>query len=60
MQAHRGLRPHHLRVRLPLPQGLSPRGPGGRRRRGGFPAQVRIEIRLADAMLVGEKRIIYF
>ncbi len=40
-QAHRGVRPHHLRVGLALPQGLSPRGPGGRGRGGRVPAQVK-------------------
>ena len=39
-KAHRGLRPHHLRISLPLPKGLPPRGSGGCWRWGGLPPQV--------------------
>ena len=40
MQAHSGVRPHHVRVSLTLPEGLPARGQGGCGRGGGLPAQV--------------------
>ena len=39
-EAYRGVRPHHVRVSLPLPEGLPARGQGGCGRGGGLPAQV--------------------
>ena len=40
LQAHCGMRAHHLRVSVALPEGFPPRRSGGRWRRGGLPTQV--------------------